>query len=152
MRNAAGEPLAGVVLTLTGPNGTQQLVSDEDGTYSLGGLPQGDYTLDVIPPEGTTAVDFARRSFGFPPQGGGTFTMQDFTLTAVVVVPNPDPDPPVVVPPGSGAGGSSGSGGTLPATGLPPETFAWAAGGAVVLILGATLLIVSRRRSHRDDS
>lgn len=152
VRNAAGEPLAGVVLTLTGPNGTQQLVSDEDGTYSLGGLPQGDYTLDVIPPEGTTAVDFARRSFGFPPQGGGTFTMQDFTLTAVVVVPNPDPDPPVVVPPGSGAGGSSGSGGTLPATGLPPETFAWAAGGAVVLILGATLLIVSRRRSGRDDS
>ncbi|KAI1690746.1 carboxypeptidase regulatory-like domain-containing protein [Ditylenchus destructor] len=112
VRDESGAPIAGVTLTLTGPGGTQQVVSAEDGTYGLGGLAPGDYLLTVVPPEGTQAVDFAQRYFGFPPQGGGTFTAQDFVLAA---------------------------------------TFAWAASGAVVLLLGATLLIVSRRRARGRD-
>lgn len=153
VRDASGAPVAGVALTLEGPGGTRQLVSAEDGSYSLGGLAPGDYVLTVVPPEGTQAVDFARRSFGFLPQGGGTVIAQDFVLAAVVVEPSPspDPDPPTtpVVPPAPGTGGAGT--GTLPGTGLGPETFAWAAGGAVVLLLGATLLIVSRRRARGRD-
>ncbi|MFK0402825.1 collagen binding domain-containing protein [Microbacterium sp. NPDC090225] len=154
VRDSSGAPVAGVVLTLEGPGGTQQLVSAEDGTYSLGGLAPGDYVLTVIPPEGTQAVDFARRSFGFPPQGGGTVVAQDFALAAVEVEPSPSPDPdppttPTVPAPGPGTGGAGT--GTLPGTGLGPETFVWAAGGAVVLLLGATLLIVSRRRARGRD-
>jgi hypothetical protein len=153
VRDESGTPIAGVTLTLAGPGGTQQVVSAEDGTYGLGGLAPGDYLLTVVPPEGTQAVDFAQRYFGFPPQGGGTFTAQDFVLAAVVVEPSPspDPDPPTtpVVPPAPGTGGAGT--GTLPGTGLGPETFAWAAGGAVVLLLGATLLIVSRRRARGRD-
>lgn len=152
VRDASGTPLAGVGLTLEGPGGTRQLVSAEDGTFGLAGLAPGEYLLIVIPPEGTQAVDFGRRSFGFRPEGGGPFTMQDFVLAAVAVepTPTPTPDPPTPAPaPGTG-GGSAGTG-SLPGTGLGPETFAWAAGGAVVLLLGATLLIVSRRRARGRD-
>lgn len=152
VRDSAGAPVAGVALTLEGPGGTRQLVSGEDGTYSLGGLAPGDYVLTVVPPEGTQAVEFARRSFGFPPQGGSTIVAQDFTLAPAAVEPSPSPDPdPDPVVPGPGTGDGSGTG-TLPGTGLGPETFAWAAGGAVVLLLGATLLIVSRRRAAQRDS
>jgi hypothetical protein len=149
VRDSAGAPVAGVVLTLEGPGGTRQLVSAEDGTYSLGGLAPGDYVLTVVPPEGTQAVDFAQRAFGFPPEGGGTVVAQDFTLEAVAVEPTPTPAPPTATPAPGGSGG--GGTGTLPGTGLGPETFAWAAGGAVVLLLGATLLIVSRRRARGRD-
>lgn len=158
VRDEAGAPVGGVVLTLDGPDGTQQLVSDVDGTYSLGGLAPGDYVLTVVPPEGTEAVEFAQRVFGFPPQGGGTFTAQDFTLAAIDVEPtnppvSPGPADPGPQAPGTGGGsGAAGTGDVLPGTGLGPETFAWAAGGALVLIVGAMLLVVSRRRAAtRDD-
>lgn len=151
VRDESGAPVAGVALTLEGPEGTQQLVSAEDGTYSLGDLAPGDYQLVVVPPEGTRAVEFDRRAFGFPVQGGGTVVAQDFVLAAVPVVPDPDPEPAQPAAPAA-PGTAGGSDGRLPATGLGPETFAWAAGGVLVLLLGGTLFVVARRRSAaRDD-
>lgn len=154
VRDTSGAPVAGVTLTLEGPGGTQQLVSDEDGAYGLGGLPSGDYLLTITPPAGTEAVEFARRSFGFPPQGGGPFTNQDFTLAAVAVEPT-DPatpgNPPAPSSPGAGNGSASApdSAGSLPATGLSYDNEAWVIGGTAALLAGAALLVWTRRRTAR---
>jgi hypothetical protein len=146
VRDDDGAPLAGVVVTLTGPGAPQQLTSGADGTFGLGELPPGTYTLTVVPPEGTSVVGSATRTVVITP-AGDVIAEQDFTLAADVVVVPPDPtDPPdPSTPPTSGGNGTD----PLPATGLGPETLAWAAGGAVVLVLGATLLILGRRRSAR---
>ncbi len=142
VRDAGGGPVSGVVVEVSGPGGTQQLTTDADGSYGLGALPPGTYTLTVVAPAGTTVVGAATRTVVITAVGEA-IADQDFTLSAVVVTPTPTP----TVTPRPGAGGGQDP---LAGTGLGPETFAWAAGGAVVLILGATLLIVSRRRSKRD--
>lgn len=140
VRDDDGAPVAGVVVTVTGPGAPQQLTSAADGTYGLGALPPGTYTLTVVPPDGSTVVGAATRTVVIT-AAGEAFVEQDFTLAdEIVVTPTPTPSP------GPSTGGGSGA---LPATGLGPETLAWAAGGAVVLVLGATLLILGRRRSAR---
>ncbi|MFJ2551834.1 collagen binding domain-containing protein [Microbacterium sp. NPDC087591] len=146
VRDAGGGPISGVVVEVSGPGGTQRLTTDADGSYGLGALPPGTYTLTVVAPTGTTVVGAATRTVLIT-AAGEAITDQDFTLSAVVVTPTPTPTPTDTVSPTPGTGGGQGP---LAGTGLGPETFAWAAGGAVVLILGATLLIASRRRSKRD--
>lgn len=139
-----GEPIDGVTIEVDGPDGPQQLTTDTDGTFGLGDLPPGTYTLTVVPLDDTTVVGPATRTVVITP-AGEAIGDQDFAL-AEVVVPSPSPspsDPTPPTPPGTGDD-------TLPGTGLAPETFAWAIGGGVVLVLGATLLIVARRRSRRD--
>ncbi|WP_447948758.1 MSCRAMM family protein [Microbacterium maritypicum] len=142
VRTDGGTPIGGVVIDVNGPGGPQQHTTDADGTYGLGSLAPGTYELSVRTPTGSSVVGPATRTVVIS-AAGESIEGQDFTLAAVVVPPSPSPDP------STGNGNSSGSG-RLPATGLGPETFAWAAGGAVVIILGATLLIVSRRRSGRQ--
>lgn len=141
VRSDDGTPLGGVVIDVNGPGGPQHLTTDADGTYGLGSLAPGTYELIVRTPTGSSVVGPATRTVVISAVGE-SIEGQDFTLAAVVVPPSPSPDP------STGNGNSNGNG-RLPATGLGPETLAWAAGGAVVIILGATLLIVSRRRAGR---
>lgn len=139
-----GEPIDGVTIEVDGPGGPQQLTTDADGTFGLGDLPPGTYTLTVVPLDATSVVGPATRTVAITP-AGEAIGDQDFVL-AEVVVPSPSPspsDPTPPTPPGTGDD-------TLPGTGLAPETFAWAIGGGVVLVLGATLLIMARRRSRRE--
>lgn len=141
VRTDSGDPVVGVELTVTGPDGPQQLTTDADGSYGLGELPPGTYTISVTPPANTTVEGDATRTIVIT-AAGEAFVEQDFTLTAVVVTPTPTPDPSS--PPPSSDGGA----GSLPATGMAPETFAWAGVGAVVLAIGVTLLVLARRRNH----
>lgn len=144
VRGADGAPIGGVGVTVSGPGAPQQLTSAADGTFGLGALPPGTYTLTVVPPDGTTVVGSATRTVVIT-AAGEAFTEQDFTLAVDEVVP-PGPGTGTGTPPSSGAATDD----PLPATGLGPETWAWAAGGAVVLVLGVTLFLVARRRTHRD--
>lgn len=142
VRTDGGEPVGGVVIDVSGPV-SAQLTTGADGTYSLGSLPPGNYELIVRAPEGTTIVGAGTRSVMIS-DVGESVEGQDFTLAAAVVPPSPSPSPE----PSTGSSNSNGSG-RLPATGLGAETFAWAAGGAAVILLGATLLVVARRRAGR---
>ncbi|KJQ52583.1 Serine-aspartate repeat-containing protein D precursor [Microbacterium sp. SA39] len=150
VRTDGGAPAAGVVIDVVGPAGSVQLTTDADGVFGLGSLLPGTYTLTVVPPTGSTVVGAATRMVVIT-AAGEAVVEQDFTLAAVVVPPPPSPDPSPDPSPGGGSGGGAGAGGgSLPGTGLGPETLAWAAGGALVLLLGATLTIVARRRSTRE--
>ncbi len=142
VRGDGGAGLPGVVVQVAGPGAPQQLTTGADGSYGLGALPPGTYTLTVVPPAGTTVVGAATRTVVIT-AAGEAFAEQDFALAAVVVPPDPGTGTPPVT--GGGTGG-----GTLPGTGLGPETLAWAAGGAAVLLLGVTLRLVARRRTRRD--
>lgn len=144
VRTDAGAPVAGAVITVETDGGALQLTTDADGAYGLGDLPPGTYRLTITAPTGTTVVGPATLTVVVT-AAGETFVDQDFTLAAVVVTPT---DPPTTTPTPSTP--PSTGGGRLPATGLGPETFAWAAAGAAVLVVGAVLLVVSRRRSRRD--
>lgn len=144
VRTDDGAPVSGVRITLTTDEGTQTLTTDADGAYGLGNLPPGTYTLTITAPAGSTIVGPATLTVEVT-SAGETFVDQDFTLAAIVVPPTDpptDPEPPTT-PPNNG-------GGTLPGTGLGPETFMWAGIGGAVLVLGAVLFVVSRRRSRRD--
>ncbi|WP_341946982.1 carboxypeptidase regulatory-like domain-containing protein [Microbacterium sp. LWH11-1.2] len=142
VRTDGGAPVPGAVIQVTGPGVPAQLITDADGSFGLGDLPPGTYTFTVVPPTGTTVVGSATRTVVIT-AAGEAVVEQDFVVAAIVVTPpSPDPDPPV--------SGGNGGGKPLPATGLGPETLAWAAGGAAVLVIGAVLLVVSRRRSTRD--
>lgn len=97
-----------------------------------------------MPPDDTTVVGPATRTLVIT-GAGEAIVDQDFAL-AELVIPSPSPSPSdTATPTPPGTGGDS-----LPSTGLAPETFAWAIGGGIVLVLGATLFIVARRRSSRD--
>lgn len=147
VRSADGTPLAGVVIDVSGPGAPQRLTTDADGAYGIGSLPPGRYSLTVLPPDGSSAVGEATRTVDITDDGEAV-SEQGFTLAAAVVPPSPSPSPSPST--GTGTGSSGSGGGRLPATGLGPETFAWAAGGAGIMLLGTTLLIVSRRRSRRQ--
>lgn len=146
VRTDDGAPVSGVVITVGTDEGSQQLTTDADGSYGLDGLPPGTYTLTVTAPSGSTVVGPSTLTVVVT-AAGETFVDQDFTLAAAVVIP-PDPTDPTdptdpSTPPSTG-------GGQMPGTGLGPETFAWAATGAAVLVLGAVLFLLARRRANRD--
>lgn len=144
VRTDGGAPVAGVTITLTTDEGDQQLITDADGAYGLGGLPPGTYTLTITAPAGSTIVGPSTLTVEVT-AAGETFVDQDFTLAAIVVTPT---DPPTTTPTPSTPPSTGGD--RLPGTGLGPETFTWAVVGGAVLALGAVLFFVSRRRSHRD--
>jgi hypothetical protein len=84
----SGEPLAGVVVTLTGPDGTVGTTTAADGTYVFDGVLPGDHTVRVTPPDGyradgretrgvtVEAEDLTDLDFGLSRPGsvGGTVT------------------------------------------------------------------------------
>ena len=144
VRTDVGAPVGGVVITVGTDEGTQQLTTDADGSYGLGDLSPGTYTLTVTAPTGSTIVGPSTITVVVT-AAGETFVDQDFTLAAVVVPPI---DPPVTTPTPSTP--PSTGGGRLPGTGLGPETLVWAAAGGAVLVLGAALIVISRRRSRRE--
>ncbi|MBW8763227.1 MAG: carboxypeptidase regulatory-like domain-containing protein [Microbacterium sp.] len=140
VRTDGGTPAPGVAIMVEGPDGSHSLTTDADGAYGLGTLPPGTYTITVTAPSGSTIVGNATRTVVIT-AAGEVFGEQDFTLAAVVVAPTPTPTPT-----DPGTTGST----RLPATGLAPETFLWAGIGAVVLVIGGVLVVVSRRRSKDD--
>lgn len=148
-----GDPVSGAVITVDTGAGTQQLTTAADGSFGLGDLPPGTYSLTITPPAGTTIVGATSLSVVIT-SAGEVVVDQDFTL-AVDDVPPVDPGTPGTPgTPGAGNGGSGtggASGGRLPATGLGPDTFVWAGAGVGVLALGAILFAVSRRRARRED-
>ena len=148
VRDDDGAPVAGVTVTVTGPGGPQNLTSGADGTFGLGGLAPGTYTLTVVPPAGSSVAGPATRMVVIT-AAGEVVGEQDFELVADAVVVPPDPDPTDPTDPPVSGGGEADP---LPATGLGPETLAWAIGGGAVLILGAVLLLAARRRRTRDEA
>lgn len=152
VRTDDGAPVGGVVITVGTDEGSQQLTTDADGTYGLGELSPGTYSLTITPPSGSTVVGPATLTVEVT-AAGETFVDQDFTLAEAVVVPPVDPptdDPDDPSDPSDPSTPPNTGGGQLPGTGLGAETFVWAGVGAGVLALGAVLFVVSRRRSHRD--
>lgn len=147
-----GDPFGGVTIEVTGPGGAQQLITDGDGVFGLGDLLPGTYTLTVVPPDDTTIVGAPTRTLVITEAGEAIVDLNFVLAEAEVVVPSPSPSPSDPTGPNPNPDPSEpGTGGApLPGTGLGPETFAWAIGGGVVLLLGATLLIVARRRAPRD--
>jgi vitamin B12 transporter len=50
VRTSAGQPLSGLVLTLSGPGGSRTVVSGPSGHYAVGGLEPGEYEMGVSEP------------------------------------------------------------------------------------------------------
>ena len=64
-------PLAGVTVTLTGPNGSQSVVTDENGQYVFSNLPLGEYVITV---DTSTLPDGKLLDPTADPDGGGDNT------------------------------------------------------------------------------
>ena len=84
-----GAPAAGVSVTVTGPGGSQTLVTDTDGQYFLDALAPGTYTVTVTvtAPGGADVVGPTTRTVTITAAGearGG----QDFTLTTARAQPD----------------------------------------------------------------
>ncbi|GIT79395.1 hypothetical protein LLS1_10640 [Leifsonia sp. LS1] len=135
----AGE-VAGASVRVDGPGGSTSVTTAADGSYDLGALPPGDYTITLTPPAGFTADGPVTRTVTIT-AAGDAVVGQDFALIAPAT---PAPPPP------SGTGGGS----TLP-TGELADTGGAAPGAlpalAVVLALtgGMALLTGRRLRARR---
>ncbi len=82
-------PLGGVGVLVTGPNGTSfSTVSGADGSWSVAGLPPGDYTATVQPPAGTSVVGEASVDATIPADGGEVDDL-DFVLTVTPIEQEP---------------------------------------------------------------
>ena len=140
-----GAPHPDATVTLTGPGGPFVVTTAADGSYALGELAPGVYTIDVAVPDGFTGATPATRTVTITEQGE-LIEGQDFVLTPVVVTPTPTPTPTVTPTsaPTTAPGGSAG--GALPATGADPLPVI---GAGVVLLLGGVLALtfVRRRRA-----
>jgi hypothetical protein len=145
VRTDDGAPVAGVIITVESDEVSQELTTDADGGYAISDLPPDSYDLTITAPEGRTIIGPATATFVVTP-AGESFVGQNFTVSAAVITPT---DPPTQNPTDPASPPDTG-GAQLPGTGLGPETFIWAAAGAAVLLVGAVLLLISRRRSRRD--
>jgi hypothetical protein len=80
VQDAAGDPVAGVEVRLTGPGDDRTAVTDADGGYVFDDVPVGDgYTLTATAPDDTTTS--APRTFSVPQDTETPVTGQDFTVT-----------------------------------------------------------------------
>ncbi|WP_285103387.1 carboxypeptidase regulatory-like domain-containing protein [Promicromonospora sp. MEB111] len=108
---AGGEPVAGVVVTREGPDGTVSTTTGADGTYVFEGVPAGDHTVSVTVPDGyradgpdtrdvsvgaddVTGVDFG---LSHPGAIGGTVTDDAGEPVAGATVTVTGPDGPVTL-------------------------------------------------------
>jgi hypothetical protein len=55
---AAGRPAAGVPLRVIGPIGLTTVVTDANGTWTLYGLPSGQYSIGIVADPGTPPTAF----------------------------------------------------------------------------------------------
>ncbi|MFD6446166.1 collagen binding domain-containing protein [Promicromonospora sp. NPDC060204] len=106
-----GEPVAGVVVTREGPDGTVSTTTAADGTYLFEGVPAGDHTVSVTVPDGyradgpdsrdvtVGADDVTDVDFGLSHPGavGGTVTDDAGEPVAGATVTVTGPDGPVTV-------------------------------------------------------
>lgn len=152
-----GAPLAGVAIAVRPTTGSDLTTStDAEGTYGLGGLTPGAYTVVITPPSGsggTTSRPIVITS------AGDSLTGVDFALTttpAGVVPVVPAPDDPVRDDPGERADDNSDDPGRAPgAQGVLPD-----AGGpsrlvpliGLVLVAAGTATAAASRVRRRGGS
>ncbi|PUB29805.1 carboxypeptidase family protein [Promicromonospora sp. AC04] len=108
---AGGDPVAGVVVTRTGPDGTVSTTTAADGTYLFDEVPPGDHTVSITVPDGyladgpatqdvtvstedLTDVDFA---LSHPGSIGGTVTDSAGEPVPGATVTVAGPDGPVTL-------------------------------------------------------
>lgn len=135
---ADGAPVSGATVVVTGPGAPSTLTTAADGTFGLGDLPPGDYTITLTVPDGYTASGPLSRSVTIT-DAGDAVADQDFALAAVAVTPTPTPAP--------GGGGSSVPSGTLADTGSGGTSIV-AAVAALLTLGGAATVVAARRRSR----
>lgn len=78
----AGDPVPGATVTVDGPAGPVELVTDADGAYFLGDLAPGDYAIVLTVPDGYTATSTERQVT--ISAAGENRLDQDFALAQVV--------------------------------------------------------------------
>lgn len=135
-----GDPVPGVAIEITGPDGTTQtLTTDDEGSYYLGDLEPGDYEITPTVPDGAAAVDPPSRSATLTDAGEAVLD-QDFEIVPVddPVPGDPDPGEPPGPPPRPGT--------ELPATGAPVAALA----GVAVLLLAGGAALLARRARHLE--
>lgn len=131
--DADGNPLGGVTVIVSGPDGEHALTTDAEGGYFLGELEPGDYTAMIVVPEGAM-IDGPEVLSATITAAGERVLDLDFTLAPEEQPPDepdgPDqPDQPEL--PKSGAAVMSA-----------------AAIGALLLLVGGGAALVARNRKH----
>ncbi|MBC7276465.1 collagen binding domain-containing protein [Nocardioides sp.] len=165
---SSGDPVAGVTLTVDGPDGPVSVITNDAGAYLLEDLPPGDYTITVTAPDGMRVVGDTTRTVTITSAGeirGG----QDFRVEAVASpsptpTPTPDPTPtpePTPDPTDLPTPGGDENPPTAPNPGPPteispqsslPETggpsWVFAALGVSLMLAGTVLTVTARRRTR----
>jgi len=142
----AGEPIGGVTLTVTGPDGTTSATSGDDGQYVFGDLPPGEYVVSVVAPDGTAIEGPASRTMTIT-ASGDVIIDQDFVLVDSAVTPPPTDDSDSDSDPDPVAGGTGSD--PLATTGADSAPFI--AAGLIALVGGALLLLTRRRRAGASE-
>jgi len=146
VKDAEGNPIGDVTISIDGPDGTSTTTTSTDGTYLVGDLPPGTYEVSVTSPDGYT-VDGPTIATVTITASGDVIIDKDFALIADAVEPPTPPDDPNTPPGNQGPGNTDGNAGPLAVTGADSTPFI--VGGLIVLVLGGLLLVVGRRRRNR---
>ena len=133
----AGEPVPGVTVTVTGPDGAVEQVTDAEGGYFAGDLPQGDHTVAVTVPDGC-AAEVSERTVTVT-AAGESLLAEDFVV-ACGPGPSASPSPSATVAPSAAPTGDPSPGPTPAPSG--PDRGDLAATGAMVgsVVLAAAVL------------
>lgn len=143
--DAEGTGVAGASLTVDGPIGPVAVATEPDGTYGVGALPPGEYTITLTVPDGFRAVGPTTRTVTIS-DAGEVVDGLDFVIEVVPVTPPPTTPPASPSPTPPAAGG--GEHGDLATTGGPDAT-PYVIAASLLLLAGAGLLIARRRRADR---
>ncbi|MEI7057587.1 carboxypeptidase-like regulatory domain-containing protein [Nocardioides sp. CCNWLW239] len=161
---STGEPVAGVTVTVDGPDGPVTATTDGAGGYVVEDLPAGDYTITVTAPDGMRVVGDASRTVTITTagevRGGQDFRVGEVTSPTPSPTPTPEPTPepsPTDVPtagdenpsaaPNPGPPTETSPQSSLPATGGPSWMFA--ALGVSLMLAGTVLTVTARRAARR---
>lgn len=156
-----GTGQGGAVVTVDGPGAPQQVRTDDDGSYFLGDLPAGTYTITLVVPDGFEAVGATTYTATITARGEIDGD-NDFTITPTATTPPtttpttpatsapPTSEPTTAAPtggPGPPPGGPGSSSPGLPSTGADVD--GPLAIGVVLVVLGGALLTSVRLRDRR---
>ncbi|MGK9147631.1 carboxypeptidase regulatory-like domain-containing protein [Plantibacter flavus] len=145
----AGDPVAGVTVTVDTPGGPVEVVTDADGAYSLDELSPGEHEVTVTVPDGYSlpgGTEGGGTATVVVPDDGSVVTVPTFILIPDAVVPSPSPSP-------SGDPAAPGTSGRLPSTGT--NAALWLSAAAALFIIGAgsvTTAGILRRKRRRNES